>query len=129
MMLEPVTLHKALIQMADPEPPTPPTSLPNYLADGLPKQDEETLRDARSYIDDLLEQRQRSVDSSHLPTDAEPVDTDQDGKGTVVLETVTCGDETCHCASGEEHGPYLYRYYHDGDSLVSEYIGKPEGNS
>ena len=33
----------------------PPDSLLNYLADGLPKQDRETLQDARAYIDTLLD--------------------------------------------------------------------------
>lgn len=63
-----------------------------------------------------------------MPESAEPV-TDSD-EGTIVLEKTDCGDETCHCAEddGESHGPYLYRYLYDGDSVSSEYIGKPENH-
>lgn len=35
-------------------PLSAPPSLPNYLAEGLPKQDDEALREARKYIDELL---------------------------------------------------------------------------
>jgi hypothetical protein len=47
-----------------------------------------------------------------------------------VLEKTDCRDETCHCAEddGESHGPYLSRYLYDGDSVSSEYIGKPENH-
>ena len=40
-------------------PPTVPSSLPNYLAEGLPKQDDQTLRDAREFIDELLAAREQ----------------------------------------------------------------------
>lgn len=108
------------------DPLTAPDSLPNYLADGLPKQDDATLEDARAYIDALLEYRRRPIDETDLPDDADPVDVDNDsGKGTVVKERVKCGDDSCACMSGgEKHGPYLYRYYREGGELKSEYVGK-----
>lgn len=110
------------------ETPRPPDSLPNYLADGLPKQDAETLRDAREYIDALLDYRTAAVAADELPADADPVDTDDGGEGTLVKEKVTCGDDSCSCMSGgEKHGPYLYRYYREGGELTSEYVGKPGG--
>jgi hypothetical protein len=28
-------------------------------------------------------------------------------------------------ASGDKHGPYLYRYFYENGSLSSEYVGKP----
>ena len=57
---------------------------------------------------------------------AEPVDESTQGQGTVVEEMVTCGDETCaYMSDGEKHGPYLYRYYREGGTLTSEYLGKP----
>jgi hypothetical protein len=108
--------------------PTAPESLPNYLADGIPKQDDATLRDIRNYADELLEYRQQAVEPDDLPETAEPVDSSGSGKGTVVKEKVTCGDDSCHCANGELHGPYLYRYYYADGKMQSEYIGKPENN-
>jgi hypothetical protein len=37
--------------------PSPPDSLPKYIADGIPKQDTETLRNLQTWIDELLEYR------------------------------------------------------------------------
>ena len=55
-------------------PPAAPPSLPTYLAEGLPKQDDEALREAREYIDALLnvrDQRQNEpVTEDELPEDA-----------------------------------------------------------
>lgn len=106
--------------------PDPPSSLPNYLAEGIPNQDIETLRVIREFVDELIEYRTQSVDPDELPDTAEPVEDDSSsGKGTVVKEKVTCGDENCACADGDLHGPYLYRYYREGGELTSEYLGKP----
>ena len=111
--------------------PSPPASLPKYLAEGLPKQDTETLQEVQSYVEALIEYRDQSVDTDELPETAEPVDEpDSGGNGTVVKEMVTCGDDSCKCASGnpaDMHGPYLYRYYRENGTMKSEYVGKPEG--
>ncbi|MBP1924105.1 MULTISPECIES: DUF6788 family protein [Halorubrum] len=113
------------------EQPSPPASLPKYLAEGLPKQDTETLHEIRNYVEALIEYRDQSVDTDELPEAAEPVDeSDSAGIGTVVKEKVTCGDDSCKCASGnpaDMHGPYLYRYYRENGTMKSEYIGKPGG--
>ncbi|MGQ3330651.1 DUF6788 family protein [Halorubrum sp. FL23] len=110
--------------------PSPPTSLPKYLAEGLPKQDTETLHEIQNYVEALIEYRNQSVDIDELPETAELVDEpDNTEKGTVVKEKVTCGDDSCKCASGnpgDMHGPYLYRYYRENGTMTSEYVGKPE---
>ncbi len=108
-----------------------PRTLPNYIADGLPKQDDETLRDAHEYIDELLANRkqrpQEPITKEDLPADAEFIDSKSDG--TVYLEYRTCGDETCSCMKGgEKHGPYKYRAYRDGDTVRREYLGKATEN-
>jgi hypothetical protein len=107
--------------------PERPQSVPNYLAEGIPKQDLATLRDLRVYVETLIEYREQAVEEAALPDDAEPVDSEQDGKGTVVKEKVQCGDSSCKCASGEKadmHGPYRYRYYWEDGETKSEYLGK-----
>lgn len=38
--------------------PSPPDSLPDYLADGVPKQDDATLTALQAWIDELLEYHQ-----------------------------------------------------------------------
>ena len=111
------------------EQPSPPASLPKYLAEGLPKQNTEALQEVQNYIEALIEYRDQSVDADELPEIAEPVDEpDNSENGTVVKEKVTCGDDSCKCASGnpaDMHGPYLYRYYRENGTMKSEYIGKP----
>lgn len=107
--------------------PTVPPSLPNYLAEGLPKQDDETLREAREYIDELLAARERHqnepVTDDELPEDARIFE--NESSGAVYLEYRTCGDESCSCMNGgEKHGPYKYRAYRDGDTVRREYLGK-----
>lgn len=38
---------------------------------------------------------------------------------------MTCGDESCHCANGEKHKPYKYRYYrNEKGKVTSDYLGK-----
>ena len=113
-------LHKVLCHLKH------PTSLPNYLAEGLPKQDEEALRDAREYIDELLaaceQRRQEPVTKDELPADAQVLE--NKSTGAVYLEYRTCGDESCSCMNGgEKHGPYKYRAYRDGDTVRREYLG------
>ncbi|WP_049998551.1 DUF6788 family protein [Halococcus sediminicola] len=91
----------------------------------LAKQNVAALSDAREYLDELIEWKQRPVENDDLPQAAEPVGDENDGReGTVVMEKVTCGDETCKCMSeGEKHGPYKYRYYRMSDgTLTSKYI-------
>lgn len=109
-----------------PDPPDAPDSLPNYLAEGLPKQDTDVLEDVAKYVDDLLAYRTAPITDAELSDTAEPADEDSSEKGVVVKEKVQCGDESCHCMNGNDaHGPYLYRYYREGGQLKSEYKGKP----
>lgn len=103
--------------------PTPPTTLPQYLADGLPKQDEEKLRDIQAFIDELLATREQPLPENELPNGAEVIE--NKSSDTVYLEYRTCGDESCSCMSGgEKHGLYKYRAYRDGDTVRREYLGK-----
>jgi hypothetical protein len=115
------------------EQPSPPSSLPQYLAEGLPKQDTETLHEIQDYTEALIEYRDQSLETAELPETAEPIDeSDSSGNGTLVKEKVTCGDDSCRCASGDrqdKHGPYLYRYYRENGTMKSEYVGKPESQS
>ena len=107
-------------------PPTAPSSLPKYLAEGLPKQDDEALRETKEYIDELLaareQRRQEPVTDDELPDDTQLLETESGG--AVYLEYRTCGDESCSCMSGgAKHGPYKYRAYRDGDTVRREYLG------
>lgn len=103
--------------------PSPPPSLPKYLAEGLPKQNHETLRDIHGYVEELIEEQERAVDKEELPKDAEIVEEESTERGTIVTEMVKCG-AGCTCNEGKGHGPYRYRYFREGGQLISEYLGK-----
>jgi hypothetical protein len=111
-----------------PNEPTPPEALPKYIAEGLPKQNINTLEAVIEYAEALIEYQSHPPASEELPDTAEPIpDADSSGDGTVVKEWVKCGDESCQCTSGNQvdmHGPYKYRYYRSDGSLTSEYLGK-----
>lgn len=112
-----------------PEPttePIAPESLPKYLAEGLPKQDIGTLEDVIEYAEELIEYKDRALDLSELPENAEIVE--QNDWSIITTEKVKCGDDSCWCSDAypdDGHGPYRYRYFRDesGDQ-TSEYLGK-----
>lgn len=113
--------------MTDHNAPNAPESLPNYLADGVPKQKIATLEALREYIDETIEHKRRPVPSSELPDNAERVEDSDDNstKGTVYVRKQKCGDDTCHCNDGELHGPYKYRAWRDDKGNVKQkYVGK-----
>jgi hypothetical protein len=85
-------LHKAM------NPPQAPDSLPKYLAEGIPKQDDSMIEDLREYSQAILEHCQQTraeteVTAEDIPSNAEQLGTDE--SGTFVAETVTCGDQSC----------------------------------
>lgn len=104
--------------------PLPPESLPDYLKDGLPKQSDENLRDVIDYCEAWL--AYRDDQEPEIPDDAEIVEEDEDGGGSVVLEKVKCGKDNCHCNDGELHGPYKYRYWNENGVTQKEYVGKAD---
>ncbi len=105
-------------------PPDPPDSLPKYLSEGLPKQNDETLREVQQWLDELLEYRDRPLEEKELANSDERVeDLEETSKGTIVVKKVPCGKETC---SSCPHGPYRYLYYREGNTVKSDYLGKAE---
>ncbi|ELZ19891.1 hypothetical protein C475_21374 [Halosimplex carlsbadense 2-9-1] len=107
-----------------PDDVSAPAALPKYLAEGLPKQDVSTLEATSEFVDALIAEKERPVETEDIPDDAEVIDDEADGY--VVEELVRCGKDGCRCASGAEsdmHGPYEYRYYRDDDgTLRKEYV-------
>jgi len=104
--------------------PEAPSSLPKYLAEGLPKQDVETLEDTQEYVQTLVEWMNRPVEVE-VDDDEELVDVEDDGessKGTKVVKKVPCGKNCNGCP----HGPYEYRVYRTGGDVKWEYVGPVE---
>ena len=102
----------------------PPDSLPKYLSKGIPKQNDETLREIQSWIDELLEYRNHPLEEDEVVDSGEKIeDVEQSSKGTVVVKKVPCGKDNCSTCP---HGPYKYLYYREGDKVKSDYLGKAE---
>ena len=107
-----------------PTRPPAPESLPQYLTEGVPKQDDADLRALQEWIDDLLAYRQDVVAAEITADEGEAIETVEDSTdGTVVIKKVSCGKATCKCQSGDLHGPYKYIVRRQGDSLDWEYKG------
>ncbi|WP_415383529.1 DUF6788 family protein [Halosimplex sp. TS25] len=104
--------------------PPAPDSLPQYLAEGVPKQDDADLRALRDWIDDLLEYR-HDLGADDIDADEnEAIEAvEESSDGTVVIKKVSCGKDNCKCQRGELHGPYKYVVRRQGDGLQWDYRG------
>ncbi len=107
--------------------PPPPDGMPAYIADGVPKQDTEDLKDLQQWIQDLIEYRQDISEEDIEPSDNEAIESvEESSNGTTVIKKVTCGKDNCKCQRGELHGPYKYIVTRQGGSLNWEYKGTGE---
>lgn len=108
--------------------PSPPDGLPQYLADGVPKQDDDTLRALQGWIDELLDHREDiAADDIEVDEGEKIQDVQESSGGTVVIKKVSCGKENCKCQRGELHGPYKYIVRRKGDGLKWDYRGPVSG--
>ena len=107
-----------------PTRPPAPEGLPQYLAEGVPKQDDTDLCALRRWIDDVLEYRQDVAAEDIDADEGESIEAvEESSGGTVVIKKVSCGKDSCKCQSGELHGPYKYVVRRQGDSLNWDYRG------
>lgn len=104
--------------------PPAPNSLPQYLAEGVPKQDDTDLRTLHDWIDNLLEYRQDVAAEDIDADEGESIEAvEESSGGTVVIKKVSCGKDNCKCQSGALHGPHKYIVSRQGDSLDWVYKG------
>ena len=107
-----------------PTQPPAPNSLPQYLAEGVPKQSDADLRALQDWIDDLLEYRQDVAAQDIEASEGESIEAvEESSGGTVVIKKVSCGKDNCKCQSGELHGPYKSIVRRHGDGLNWDYKG------
>jgi len=108
--------------------PQPPASLPKYIAEGVPKQDDTTLRELQSWIDELIEYR-NDISPEEIEVGDEEIEVgdeesleevDDTGETTTVIKKVSCGKDGCSTCP---HGPYRYEVHREGDTLVWGYEG------
>jgi len=106
------------------EQPTPPDSLPKYIVEGVPKQDNSSLRDLQAWIDQLIEYREDVSAEDIEANEGEAIEkVDDSGSKTKVVKRVNCGKEACSKCPGELHGPYVYLVHREGGKLVWDYEG------
>lgn len=107
-----------------PTRPSAPDSLPQYLAEGIPKQDDADLCALQDWLDELLEYRQDVAAEEIDAAVGESIEAvEESSGGTVVIKKVSCGKDNCKCQRGELHGPYKYVVRRQGDSLEWDYEG------
>jgi len=107
-----------------PTRPSTPEGLPQYLTEGVPKQDDADLRALQDWIKDLLEYRQNVAAEDIDASEGEAIEAvEESSEGTAVIKKVSCGKDNCKCQSGELHGPYKYIVRRQGGSLDWEYKG------
>ena len=75
--------------MPDPLIPSPPENTPQYLAEGIPKQDHETLTDLQSWIDELLAYRNNITDEDIKPDAGEIIEDIKETDSGTVVKTVS----------------------------------------
>jgi len=103
--------------------PEPPEEIPKYVVDGLSRQNGETLRLIREYVDELMKYQQREVEPDEVADeDEEVVGVEEHERGNVVEKRVPCGKDCGGCP----HGPYRYLAYRDGGKVKTEYLGPAE---
>lgn len=113
-----------------PSPPEPPESLPQYITEGVPKQNDEDLRALQDWIEALLNYREDIAAAEIEPDDGESIEAiEESTEGTVVIKKVTCGKDNCKCQRGHLHGPYKYIVRRQDASLNWEYKGPVEQGS
>ena len=106
------------------EKPTPPDEIPSYVADGLARQDNQTLRQIIQHCEHLIANNEQDIDEEDLADESEElIDVDETETGAVVIKKVPCGKDNC---SQCPHGPYKYIVTREGDSHNWEYKGAVE---
>jgi hypothetical protein len=101
-------------------PPSYPSSIPQYLGDGLKKQNRDTLLDIQSYVDELLRWQTAPPEDIEFDEDEEEIDIATGSSFTRVVKRVPCGKKCNGCP----HGPYVYHVSRQGSRLIWEYAGK-----
>ncbi|MFB6284380.1 MAG: hypothetical protein ABEK59_10695 [Halobacteria archaeon] len=97
------------------------TGIPNYIKDGLDRQDVETLERIMTYCQELIEEQNRAPDIDEDGDEAEEIlDKEKKSGYTEVIKKIPCG-KNC---SGCPHGPYRYHVRRMGGKLDWEYKGK-----
>ena len=90
------------------------------LSSELAVQELQALYEIRNFVDQLILQKESSLDVQELPDRGNVLEIKSAGSITYRLEKVSCGKGCKGCP----HGPYWYGYWREGNKTRSKYIGK-----
>ncbi|KZX46309.1 MULTISPECIES: hypothetical protein [unclassified Haloarcula] len=104
------------------DPPPAPDQIPQYIVEGLHRQDLQSLATIEEYTktlqDFIEEQDDTPIEEDELASKNEKiVDTDEKGGWTYVKKKVPCGKDCKGCP----HGPYMYRVKRENGKLKWDY--------
>ncbi len=103
--------------------PPAPESLPKYITEGVPKQDNKSLRDLSAWIEELLDYREKQLTAA-IETDDAIESIEQTNEGTIITKKQLCGKDNCKCTDGDLHGPYRWKVTYENGKTSWEYLGK-----
>lgn len=101
-------------------------AVPNYIFEGLEKQNEQALKDIIGYCLHRLN-NDESLGVSVTEHDEEAYKGTSGTDGWIFKRKIVCGDKSCHCYDSEAnmHGGYWYVVTKDGDGSYNwDYRGK-----
>ena len=99
--------------------PVAPASIPEYVREGVERQDASTLRELAAWAEELVEYREQRPIEADDDEELVKVEDGDDTAGTKVVKKIPCGKDCDGCP----HGPYEYRVHRDGKKLNWEYVG------
>jgi hypothetical protein len=108
-----------------PTDPVPAAVIPSYVADGIDRQDADTLKAIEEYARArrkyLAAIEAAEIEAAELAEENEElVDVEDSDGGTVVIKKVPCGKDCEGCP----HGPYKYVVRREGETVNWNYRGR-----
>ncbi|ELZ26526.1 hypothetical protein C475_08872 [Halosimplex carlsbadense 2-9-1] len=103
----------------------PSEHIPQYILDGLDRQDVRSLEAIIQYSRERIEELQAEINEEELADDDEEVvdvDVEASPGWTRVVKKVPCGKDCGGCP----HGPYVYMVKRTGDGLTWDYRGRAD---
>jgi len=114
--------------MADRNPkPDVPDAIPKYIADGLDKQDAQTLREIAGHAEALAQWREREAEreleerAAEVNEDGAPDEWDAD-EWRAVVEDADAPPKATLTTKTIDGRDYFYYQWREGDSIESEYV-------
>lgn len=113
----------AIIVGKMPSRPPAPESLPKYITEGVPKQDNKLLHELSAWIEELLDHREEQL-TAEIEADDTIESVEHTDDGTIITKKQLCGKDNCKCTKGDLHGPYKWKVTYENGETNWDYRGK-----